>query len=94
MRLVCGARLPLARAIALRGSARHQLKLASHAPSALLPSALRFAKNLGGFKRERERERERGGEREREEREERAKSAFECVCVCVCLRVRENSCFL
>ena len=51
MRLVCGARLPLARAIALRGSARHQLKLAPHAPSALLPSALRFAGSLGGFKR-------------------------------------------
>ena len=51
MRLVCGARLPLARAIALRGSARHQLKLAPHAPSALLPSALRFAESLGGFKR-------------------------------------------
>ena len=54
MRLFYGARLPLARAIALRGSARHQLKLAPHAPSALLPSALRFAKSLGGFKRERE----------------------------------------
>ena len=50
MRLFYGARLPLARAIALRGSARHQLKLAPHAPSALLPSALRFAKSLGGFK--------------------------------------------
>ena len=50
MRLFCGARLPLARAIALRGSARHQLKLAPHAPSALLPSALRFAESLGGFK--------------------------------------------
>ena len=49
MRLVCGARLPLARAIALRGSARHQLKLAPHAPSALLTSALRFASSLGGF---------------------------------------------
>ena len=51
MRLFNGARLPLARAIALRGSARHQLKLAPHAPSALLPSALRFAGSLGGFKR-------------------------------------------
>ena len=50
MRLVCGARLPLARAIALRGSARRQLKLAPHSPSALLPSALRFAESLGGFK--------------------------------------------
>ena len=49
MRLFYGARLPLARAIALRGSARHQLKLAPHAPSALLPSALRFAESLGGF---------------------------------------------